>query len=759
MFPASTSVAVMVAALIVVLAAPATAQAAAAWTAQTGGLGYDLRDVSFVSATHGWAVGGSGTILRTVDGGATWQTQSSGTSQRLNDVHFVDASNGWAVGDGGVILRTSNGGVTWTPQASGTTADLSAVAFVDANRGWVASWIGGKIMSTVDGGAVWSPVDTAHGADEVEGVRPQALAFVSATQGWAVGFGILRTTDGLTWSRQSLPAGHEFATLWGVSFVSATEGWAVGWDDVSQGIDRGVILHTADGGDNWTVQDSSGARSLYGVAFVSPSEGWAVGADIYHTTDGGAHWTAQTTRRSGNPLGAVSFAGPTRGWAVDSRGGVLAYGDPAPADAPGAPQGWIERFSDPGVGSIDDMSFVDGGNGAALANGWVLTTTDGGATWTKRVSPSSVGTHGHIAMGDGRHIWIGGGSASQVHASADGGLSWTPQATGLTEQLSDISAADATHAWAVDCAQSKVSRVAGTSDGSTWRVQFTAPGTPSYLQGLHFVDAQHGWAVGGRFPPGGVKSQIFSTSDGGATWAEQDNPGVGKLRGVAFVDGRHGWVGGYEASTLMRTIDGVTWQQVASPFADPLMGFTSAARGVAIGWPEGAWVQTTSDAGDTWARNRFPCLLRSVCTSGGRYQWLGGYVPGPTGPIGKIWVLDTSPTTPTTPTAPLPVAKTLAKLSRPTLKPVTPRRGRAFYVSGTCRPAHTARTALSLRVERQSGRSWRKAKAVSVRINAGKTTYRVRFALSRSGRYRVRAAHGCGAHRSSYSVWRAFRVR
>jgi hypothetical protein len=97
-----------------------------------------------VDANHGWAVGASGTILATGDGGATWTQQTSGTTNTLNAVSFVDTSHGWATGLGGTILATNDGGATWTPQSSGTGYNLVGVSFVDANHGWA---VGGPGLS------------------------------------------------------------------------------------------------------------------------------------------------------------------------------------------------------------------------------------------------------------------------------------------------------------------------------------------------------------------------------------------------------------------------------------------------------------------------------------------------------------------------------------------------------------------------------------------------------------------------------------
>ena len=50
-------------------------------------------------------------ILKTTDGGTTWFEQYSGDG-RLNSIFFINDTTGWAVGDSGKILSTENGGVT-----------------------------------------------------------------------------------------------------------------------------------------------------------------------------------------------------------------------------------------------------------------------------------------------------------------------------------------------------------------------------------------------------------------------------------------------------------------------------------------------------------------------------------------------------------------------------------------------------------------------------------------------------------------------
>ena len=119
--------------------------------------GNTLRDVSFVThggITAGTAVGETGTIIRTTDGGASWVNQSVAATDSLYGVSFIDANMGMAVGTGGLILRTTDGGAKWKFE-SRTTIDLYGVSFTDIDK-WIAVGDTGAILRTTDGGASWT---------------------------------------------------------------------------------------------------------------------------------------------------------------------------------------------------------------------------------------------------------------------------------------------------------------------------------------------------------------------------------------------------------------------------------------------------------------------------------------------------------------------------------------------------------------------------------------------------------------------------
>src|SRR5205814_9150881 len=92
-----------------------------------------IQGIDFPQPTSGFAVGAGGRISHSTDAGITWTDQTSGTTANLNDVSFAsDAFRGIAVGDSGTILWTANGGEpvstptpTPTPSATPTVTPIS----------------------------------------------------------------------------------------------------------------------------------------------------------------------------------------------------------------------------------------------------------------------------------------------------------------------------------------------------------------------------------------------------------------------------------------------------------------------------------------------------------------------------------------------------------------------------------------------------------------------------------------------------------
>ncbi|MDO8599549.1 MAG: Ig-like domain-containing protein, partial [bacterium] len=98
--------------------------------------------IACVSTTVCWAVGASGLVIATTNGGTTWAAQTSGTVEDLNDVFAVDANTVYALGQSSTVIKTTNGGTTWSSVGGaaafgGANFGIWGSAFVSTETGWV----------------------------------------------------------------------------------------------------------------------------------------------------------------------------------------------------------------------------------------------------------------------------------------------------------------------------------------------------------------------------------------------------------------------------------------------------------------------------------------------------------------------------------------------------------------------------------------------------------------------------------------------
>ncbi len=116
-----------------------------------------MNAIQFVSTLKGWAVGLSGAIFTTTDGGTVWTPQTSGTTNAFYGSYFLPSPVmsyfGWVVGNGGTIKYTSNAGVNWVTQLSYTSQQLRDVIFINSLTGWAVG-LNGVILKSISGGLV-----------------------------------------------------------------------------------------------------------------------------------------------------------------------------------------------------------------------------------------------------------------------------------------------------------------------------------------------------------------------------------------------------------------------------------------------------------------------------------------------------------------------------------------------------------------------------------------------------------------------------
>jgi photosystem II stability/assembly factor-like uncharacterized protein len=107
---------------------------------------------------------------------------------------------------------------------------------------------------------------------------------------------------------------------------------------------------------------------------------------------------------------------------------------------------------------------------------------------------------------------------------------------------------------------------------------------------VSFVNGTEGWLSTGGVAASQCRvdhTDIWHTTDGGATWTFLGSTGIGDSRckeGLSFVDSRHGFLGAWDdnhAPVIYGTADGgVTWK-ASQPLPDP-PGFKSQAGGFTL---------------------------------------------------------------------------------------------------------------------------------------------------------------------------------
>lgn len=259
-----------------------------------------LCDASFPDSQHGWAVGITGIIIHTADGGKTWEKQESGTENHLFTVYFADTQNGWAAGDLMTLIHTSDGGKTWEPQEVEEILEENIFAseviynglyFHDAYEGWMVGEFG-TIYHTTDGGKNWKhqscdllQPDVGEDAWEMPKLTIYDIYFTDRNRGFILGVDgtLLKTEDGgKEWKKVN--SATELS-LYSISVVGDMC-WAVG--------NRGTYIKSTDGGETWTSKDGAIHTKgwLTSVTFVDEKTGWVVGKSgaVFKTVDGGESW-------------------------------------------------------------------------------------------------------------------------------------------------------------------------------------------------------------------------------------------------------------------------------------------------------------------------------------------------------------------------------------------------------------------------------------------------------------------------------------
>ncbi len=310
---------------------------------------------------------------------AEWRIIPSGTTINLNAVGFFDEDNAVAIGDSGTIIRSTDGGVTWNPAFIDTTFSHAKklLGGGDPLKGLnlppppppqggggnpcgekgksICVGGGGNIYKTTDIGATWHPINSGTSANL------QGITSLNDSDMVAVGenFTLLYSSNGGdSWLPATLviPPQLLFQKMGNTVSVPFKEGEDVYKENPCKALlkknesvspaqnliavgENGIILKSSDKGVTWIYQTPFTGNSFYaGTGFDNHGVFIAGDSTFVQSSDGGLHWNISSDHQ----------------------------------------------------GTIRNVSIINGTSAYAVGdNGRILFSTDNGTTWTTEGSPSA----------------------------------------------------------------------------------------------------------------------------------------------------------------------------------------------------------------------------------------------------------------------------------------------------------------------------------------------------------------------------------
>lgn len=302
----------------------------------------------------------------------------------------------------------------------------------------------------------------------------------------------------------------------------------------------------------WLKQDSPTTRNFFNCFFTDTLNGWACGDSgiIIHTSDAGQSWVVQETGLT-DPVVCLFFFDKDRGcglsWKIDTA----------------APYYYGTR---------------------------ILSTTNGGDTWSNYLSPDSNVFFTSITFTDSLNGHRAGSNGTLQYTS-DGGLNWhkgtIDSGLVLTFPVEELKFYDSNNGFGVGGAFDIAGVIWKTTNaGRSWRTKIVGP---EPLNDIYIIDSMNSIAAGGDFEYG---SSTVITDDAGGKWDYTELGIFGIANSIVFRTETEAWISlGIVDSFLVSTNSGYNWRRVPTPsqsriyrttFIDPEHGWAFGIGGVIL---------------------------------------------------------------------------------------------------------------------------------------------------------------------------------
>jgi photosystem II stability/assembly factor-like uncharacterized protein len=571
--------------------------------------GNNLRFVKAFSSTEWMVIGYNGTFMHTSNVGVNWDfyTNAGGftpakTYNSLQDGWFFNVSTGIVCGSNGYIARTTNAGLNWDMVSSGVASTLNGIHFVDASTGFIG--YANNILKTTDAGLSWDSISLGVSAS-VNNIFALDVNHIYAPS--SSGNLYVTKDGGVNWVRDSTGSG----TLYDVNFLDANTGFVCGAS--------GTVRITTNGGSNWT-NIGTGVNSTYYSLYVTSS---SAPASFDENFDGTAF--------------------PPTGWNVVNVLGNTVTWVRSVAQSHSSPASTLINYDCDSLGGLDWLItprlLINAGDSLSF---WIRTndfgyppdslcvrvsTTDTAlSSFTTRILYLAEGLNypdttqwGRYAVSlnsfAGQNIYVGfkhqdacgdGIYLDDVHIGSTGSGSAAVYVVGDTSRIfksinfgtnwTAIDILSPSHKWTNAWYSMDINGSTMVVAGANGTINYSANGGTNWSElnskisggTLYDVWCENGtskvWAVGSSGKSGIYFDQVLYSSNGGATFTNQDvGSSIATYRSLSMVNSSTGYICG-NFSAVRKTINGgVTWDSIVTPIPTPQslykIDFTDANTG------------------------------------------------------------------------------------------------------------------------------------------------------------------------------------
>lgn len=466
-------------------------------------------DFHFINAQTGYFCGTSTyKIQKTTNGGLNWSAVPFTATSTLYSIHAPDTNNIVVTSTSGNTYFTTNAGINWTTSNVGTTNTLYDSKWINATTGYLCG-SSGCFRYTTNGGANWQGTNPP-----TTGTMNRVL--VSGSTIYVGGFdqtNIYSTTDnGTTWNTIPYAASGQFSifNIYSMDIVGST---------ILVAGTYGLMNKSTNSGANWVIASAHSTVANMVDLYASSGNGRviAIGSNTggldacVYSTNGGTTWNTGTGAVPDQVLSDLSMRNSTTGY-VSGRFGIF----------------------------------------------WK--TTDGGATWdTSKSHNSALASYfcNGVDFIDDNTGWIVGGvpgvgGSTKIFKTTNAGVNWTEQTSAYSGPIAvRVKMLNATTGFIAGAGQFQKT----TDGGATWVLTMAGlPASPT-LNSLSVIDANNIFTTTSS-------AQVFSSSDGGANWANLNFPltNIGTLFCTDWINANTGMVAGIFGTVGKTTNRGATWE-------------------------------------------------------------------------------------------------------------------------------------------------------------------------------------------------------